>query len=428
MKPFQIILMVVFILGAVGGLFTLALFRGTNDPAKVGSVEVWGVLPQEAMDAFIEDVKVRRKDMAGVVYTEVSPDALIDTYLTAVAEGNGPDLLLIPHTTVFAQESTLTTIPYETIPERDFDETFVDAASSLKRYAGVIGVPFLLDPVVLIANRTLLSSGSIARPPQTWDEVFVLAPKLTKVTSTRSIQESAIALGDVRNMAHGYDVLSALFLQAGTPIMAADGPRYRSYLSDDMGYATIPAHDALRFFAEFSNPGKTVYSWNRALPQDRTMFLAGDLALYLGTASDLPSLRAENANLSYAVSLMPQTKGASLRTTYATMYTFAIPKGSTNQSGAVLAAIELASSASQLTGEALLGLPSSRRDLLTSTSDNAERDVLRESAILSRTWYDPDITKTKQIFRDMVDSVVSGRTDISTAVAQASRQLEGILR
>lgn len=428
MKPFQIIILVVFILGAVGGLMSLALFRGANDATKVGSVVIWGVLPKNEMGAFLSDVRARRKDMAGVTYREVPASDLIDEYLTAVAQGAGPDLLLVPHTTVFAQEATLNPISYQSLPERTYDETYVEAATPLKRYSGVIGIPFLLDPVILIANKTLLSSGSIARAPQTWDEVFVLAPRLTKVTSSRSIQESAIALGDIRNMAHGYDVLSALFLQAGTPIMAADGPRYRSYLNDDMGYATIPAHDALRFFAEFSNPGKTVYSWNRALPQDRTFFLAGDLALFLGTASDLPSLRAENANLSYTVSLMPQTKGSSLRTTYATLYTFALPKGARNPGGATVAALELSSAASQTTAEAMLGLPPSRRDLLTSTTDNAEQDVLRESAILARTWYDPNSESTKTIFRDMVDSVVTGRTDISTAVAQASRQLEGILR
>lgn len=428
MKPLQIIIIVVCILAAVGGLFALALFRGDDNAAKVGSVEIWGVLPKTEMNSFISDVKARRKDMSGIVYREVAPVDLVEEYLTAVAQGQGPDLLLVPHSTVFAQEATLNAIPYETIPERDFDETFVEAASTLKRYSGVIGVPFLLDPIILISNKTLLSSGSIARPPQTWDEVFVLAPRLTKVTSSRSIQESAIALGDIRNMAHGYDVLSALFLQAGTPIMAADGPRYRSFLNDDMGYATIPAHDALRFFAEFSNPGKTVYSWNRALPQDRTFFLAGDLALFLGAASDLPTLRAENANLSYMVSLMPQTKGSSARATYATLYTFAVPKGAQNPAGATLVALELAGSTSQATAEALLGLPPSRRDLLTATNNNAEQDVLRESAILARTWYDPNSESTQLIFRDMVDSVVTGRSDISTAVSQASRQLEGILR
>jgi ABC-type glycerol-3-phosphate transport system substrate-binding protein len=219
-------------------------------------------------------------------------------------------------------------------------------------------------------------------------------------------------------------------MQAGNPIVArrALGDLPQSVLSDNRGFSTSPAEAALRFYTEFSNPVKTVYSWNRALPDSRQSFIAGDLALYIGFAGELAEIRRANPNLNFAVTELPQREDGDVKMTFGKMRAFAVPRTSGNPNAAfTVAAILTGAGPLALFAEAS-GLPPVRRDLLSRPQPDDVLSAFYNSAILSRAWLDPSDTETDGIFRDMIESTISGKARLSEAVRAAEEEINALLQ
>jgi ABC-type glycerol-3-phosphate transport system substrate-binding protein len=78
---------------------------------------------------------------------------------------------------------------------------------------------------------------------------------------------------------------------------------------------------------------KPFYSWNRSLPLSQNAFLAGDLAIYLGFASELPVLKAKNPNLNFDAAPIPQVRSGGVKATYSRMYGLSIVRSTSNPNG-----------------------------------------------------------------------------------------------
>jgi len=67
-----------------------------------------------------------------------------------------------------------------------------------------------------------------------------------------------------------------------------------------------------------------------------------------------------------------------------------------------------------------------RRDVQVDTSASAAAAVFIQSALMSRAWVDPNVVATNAMFKEMIESVISGRGTSEQAVfdaASAMRQL-----
>jgi ABC-type glycerol-3-phosphate transport system substrate-binding protein len=188
-----------------------------------------------------------------------------------------------------------------------------------------------------------------------------------------------------------------------------------------------PAESALRFYTEFTNPSKTTYSWSRTMPLSSTAFIAGDVAVYFGFASEYPTIAARNPNLRFGVARVPQVEGVSTRATYGRLTGLAIPRNAPNPNGASQIAQRMASAQVVGTLIELTGLPPVRRDVKVDTSADAARAVFRDSALIARGWPDPSQAETDVIFRTMVESVISGRQSTAGAISEAATALRKLL-
>jgi hypothetical protein len=54
-------------------------------------------------------------------------------------------------------------------------------------------------------------------------------------------------------------------------------------------------------------------------------------------------------------------------------------------------------------------------------------DLSNKQAILARSWIDPDPEKTSAIFRDMIESVTTGRARLSEAVQRGDQEMAQII-
>jgi len=356
-----------------------------------------------------------------------SPATFESDLISALANGNGPDLVLLPQGLILKQINKFYVVPFSSYSQRTFMDSFIPEGELFLTSAGIIGFPFSIDPMVMYWNRDMFSNAGIPLPPTTWSQFFDLAPKLTVKDQSGNITQSAIAFGEAENVTHFKDMVALLSLQAGTPIVALDSMgTISSAFSARGSQGLVPAEEAVSYFTEFSNPLKTSYSWNRSLPDDKSEFLAGQLAVYFGYASELRSIRAANPNLNFDVALMPQTEGK--KETFGAMDAVAILKASKNIPAAYVAAVTLASQPLQAGWVSASGLPPVRRDMLAPLPGNAYDSIFYQSALISNAWLDPNREETTNVFGSLIDDVTSGKLRVSDAVSQASQQIGSLLR
>lgn len=428
MSRFQLILTTVFGLFILIGIAAFATSRSGGGQSSP-NLTLWGTLDSNLVGKFISEAETSNKKEVNITYVEKNPATFEQNLVEALASGIGPDLILMSQDLLLKQQDKLYEIPFANYSERLFRDSFIQGGEIYLTKAGVLALPFSVDPMVMYWNRDLFAGAGLAKEPKSWNEFFTLVPKLTKRDTAGNIIQSVAALGEMRNVDHAKDILAELIMQAGNPIMAYDqNGKLFSALEEKFGQPLVPAEEALRFYTEFANPTKASYSWNRALPSSLNDFLAGRLAVYLGYASEIASIRAKNPNLNFDVALMPQVENPAVPLTYGSFVGLAILKTTKNLLPAFTAAITLTDSPLLAQWTLDSGLPPVRRDLLVQVPSDAYKSVFYSAALMARSWLDPNPTATSQIFTTMVEDVTSGKRMISESVANAGLSLRNLLR
>lgn len=428
LRPFQIVLIAVFVIGALAGLYAFTTFSGFGGASQeIGKVTIWGTLPAEAVNAGINDLNASGDAYAEVSYVERSPATFSADLANAIASGRGPDLILISQEELMTEAPKLTVIPFESISQRTYIDSYLPIFEIFLTGEGTYGIPLVVDPLVLYYNRSILASAGIAAPPSTWEAVSGLAQTLTIRDDRGTITRSFIPIGEYGNVTNARATLSLLLMQAGSKITNASASGVKSTLvSEAPVLGTTPAESAVSFYTQFADPAKNVYSWNRSLPQSRQAFISGDLVLYPGFASERPSLSEANPNLDFDVAPMPQPGTSSSRVGYGLAYALALPKQSMNPVGAVNVAYALSSQSPMLKiAEAYSAAPA-RRNLLLPNANDRYAAVFYPEALATRGWLSPAPYVTDAIFSAMIGNVIAGRADIAGAIQKADQALTAV--
>lgn len=427
MSIFQVVLIAVFSAVAVAAvlIFAFAIGRGTTN--TTGSVRIWGTLDEAAFAAVIRQAAETNSNLTLVQYEYHDPETFRNDLTNALASGQGPDLFLMRQDYAHADAGKIIPFQDSAITSAQFQSIFVDAALPFLSTSSVLAIPLVVDPLVLYWNKDTLSAAGYAQAPQYWDEVYKAVTALTKRTEAGTVTKSALAFGEYANVNGAKSILAMLIMQAGGSITVRDtSGNLISGVSPRSGETAQSTANALRFYTGFADPSKEYYTWNRALPEARKAFASGDLALYVGFASEEPLVRGMNPNLNFAVAGVPQIRGSSRSVVSGHVYGFAVPRASKNPVGAMLAAFELAGVVNSKALSVALGLPSARRDVLSQPADG--NDVLfGRQAVITRSWIDPEPAKTEAIFRAMIENTVSGAALVTEAVQRADQEMAEIL-
>jgi len=427
MKKFQIILMTIFVFFAAGGVILFATFKGSNDISDV-KIVIWGEENRTTFDNFLAEFTKDTKRQFDVSYTQIEGGNFLNQVVEALASGVGPDMVILSSKDLVSFGNKILPIPYEVISERNFRDTFIEGGEIFLTKEGILALPISVDPLVMYWNRDILQSAGLASPPQYWTEMFTLADKITEKDEALNLKKSAVALGEFQNIKNAKEIIFSLIAQAGSPIVERSGGdrTLRVALGDVVG-ASSPVESALRFYTEFSNPTKTSYSWNRSLPNSQDAFIAGDLAIYFGFASELYEIRKKNPNLNFDVSTLPQLSGSEKKLTGGEIKGLAVLKRSLNPSVAITIAMNLVSEGSIDIFSGINKLPPVRRSLLSKAPGLAFEDLFYKSALITKSFLDPDDIETNTIFKNMIDRIVSGRSGVSESVRRARVELGALL-
>lgn len=434
MSGVQLVTIVFFLsLAILGVLFFAGVipgFKGPTSPrAEAVKLLVWGTLPREDVEEVFDAFVKRERDRFHLDYAQQSRESLEVNLLRAIADGQSPDLILFSDDLLLSLEDQLFTIPPESMNERAFRERFAEAGELFGAPGGILALPIALDPVVMYWNRDIFTQEGILNPPDYWDELFELAKRLSVKDLSGKVSESAVALGETRNITHAKEILSTLFLQTGTPITrrAADGSVVSELAWKDEASLIMPAESGLVFYTDFSNPAKPHYSWNGSLPRSRDAFGAEALAIYFGLASDLGVIQNGNPHLNFDVAEVPQLRSGRAKLTWARVLGGAVIKNSKQIGPALEALYALSDAESGKAFSEALRLPPARRDLLSLPHADPYVASFYRSAAFGKGWLDPDQARTADIFQDMVDKVTARRIAPSLAVSDAARQLDQAL-
>ncbi len=426
---FQGILFGVFGLGAIIGLFVFATYTSTGGGEQIGSVVIWGVLSKDDMQATLTTLEQTNTNLKSVSYVQKNPTTLSSDLVSAIATGAPPDLVLASQEDLRALAKFIIPISFGTLSPSVFTNTFVDGARVFTAPGGYYGIPFLVDPLVLFYNRSILASSGIAKPPANWEALIGLVPNVAILTPTRQITRGLIALGTYSNVNNARGILSSLFLQTGTPLSAYSA---EGVLSANLGVTassgTPPGEAVIGFYTQFADPSKISYTWNASLSGSQKMFLVGDLALYLGYVSEARYLRSANPNLNFSVALLPQPATAQVKSAYGLIYSFMIPRGAGNSAGAYQVAALLSNPAEQLVASSLTGLAPANLTVLTTAPADPIATVAYAEALYTRGWLSPAPSDTDAVFSSMINSVVSGRLTLEAALGFAERALSALLK
>lgn len=426
-SKFKLAVMILFGVFIVIGILVFALARSSSSSASA-NLTIWGTLPQASFELLLRDSSIANSQSTTINYVLKDQEDFDQELVEALAEGKGPDIVILRDDNVYKHRNRLFVIPYKNYSERTYKDKFIEGSEVFLSAEGVTAVPFMTDPMVMYWNRNIFSNNLVSQPPQYWDQVFELTEKMTKRDTNGNVLQSAIALGESRNINSSKEILATLLLQAGTPIVERTKDGANSVLSSRFDEPVMPSESALNFYTQFSNPVSKYYTWNRSLPTSLNMFLGGNLAMYVGFASEIFSIQQKNSNLNFDVTYVPQTRNTENRTVFGHMYAFAITKQSKNIAASFGAINALTEVAPLKALEASTNLPPVRRDMLSDKPTDAFRSVFYNSALISESWIDPEPTASTQIFRNMIEEVTSGRSRVLEAIGRANTELNQELK
>ena len=252
------------------------------------TLSYWGLWePENVMQGIISDFESSHPKIK-ISYVRKSHQDYRERLQSSLAGQDGPDIFRFHNTWVPMLKNDLAPLPSQVIDNQTFEKTFYPVAiSDLKQDGKYVGVPLMVDTLLLYYNEDILTSAGVT-PPQTWDDLLSTSLSLKQGGIT------AIAMGNSVNVDHWQDILALLMLQNGTDMKKPGS----SIGSDNKNLGA----DALTYYTLFTKDYKI---WNETLPNSTLAFASGKVAFYLG-----PSWRAfdfaKNPNLRFKTTPTPR--------------------------------------------------------------------------------------------------------------------------
>lgn len=430
LRPFELALVIIF-----GGLAltTLVMLKVYDPPpdeedelrAAIGVVQIWGTLPAAGVNDYLSELREQNDAYGQISYRHIRPEQFDDMLVTALADGVGPDLILVSHEKLAAQRHRIQPISYESFPLRDVQDRYVDGAQIFALSDGLYGYPIAVDPLMMYWNRDLLTTTGYLDAPATWEEVVNdVFPDMIQRGFDRSVQRSVVAMGEYGNVRNAFGILSALLLQGGSEgVVEAAGGEYRVRLQSSVSGKTDPLRAAADFYTRFSRPSNALYSWNRAFNEDRRQFVSEELVFYFGYGSEGEVIEQINPNVSFDIAEIPQGATATVRRTYGKFYGLSLLRSTDNPQGAVVVMGDLGSQAKASEIAVRSNMAPAYRAAIAAGSNDIYGRVIFKSAAIAAGWLNPSLEAANDIFEQMTEDINENRRDVSGAVTDASSRL-----
>ncbi|MEI8360579.1 MAG: extracellular solute-binding protein [bacterium] len=456
------LLFVILLTSGFGCKVESAQVKEAMKPVIINYWRVWD--DEDAFDAIIKRYNLVHPNIK-IQYRKFRYEEYEKELLNAMAEDRGPDIFSIPaswigryktkiapmpESTTLAYPEVVGTLKKETITTvktnkslslKDLKNNFVDVVYSdvvvkekdlttkqLKEK--VYGLPMSVDTLALYYNKDLFNNAGISVMPEYWNKTFQqYVQKLSKQNTQGDIIQSGMAFGSSNNIERVADILSVLMMQNGAIMTSDTGNEIKfnqKMPGEDNDY--YPGVEAIRFFVDFSNPAKEVYSWNDKLDNSMKLFAGNKLAMMLGYAYQLPTIKAEAPKLNFGIAKLPQIENAAQNTNYANYWVETVSKKSTFQNEAwdFVQYITKAEQAKEYLKKTKK--PTALKALVAEQLDDMEVGVFASQVLTAKSWYHgKDAQAVDQILAEMITQAKADPDKLPMAVTQAAQKVQQTL-
>ncbi len=386
-----------------------------------------------------------------ITYRKLREEEFEKELLNALAEDRGPDIFTINNTlltkylskiepmpaktkvayqyvqkTLNIKEETITEVRENTsITPSQLKDAYLDVVyGDVVRDDKIYGLPLYMDTLVMFYNRDLMNNAGIPLPPTNWLALQQNVKALTYQDKNGELVQSGAALGSGKNINYSADILSLLMMQNGAKMTTGNQVTFGVVPQDITIKNYNPGPEAIRFFTDFSNPSREVYTWNDSFPNSLDAFAQGRVAMIFGYFSDIKYLETKRGGkLNYGISKIPQIEGRP-EINFANYSINTVSKKSKNINEAwdfVQFISKKAEAEKYLTAT---GKPTALRALVTDQQANDKLKVFADQLLTAKSWYQGKDPQTmQQNFNSMIEMVRNGQ-ELKDAVELAVQKIQ----
>lgn len=421
--------------------------KETQEAMKPVTLNYWRVFDNDdAFDQVLAQYQ-RLHPHVSINYRKLRFDEYEQELLDAFAEDRGPDIFSIHNTWMRKYQPKLLplperiTLPYQieqgtikkeiitklktdpTISIAEVQENFVPVVASDVVMRSIpepgskegprnriYGLPLSVDTLALYYNRDLLNRFGVVQPPQTWEQFQAAVSSIVKVDKENEILQGAVPFG-TSNVERSFDIMSLLMLQNGTQMTDDRGNITFDEIPAGLEIEELPASQALRFYTDFANPTKEVYTWNNDSEDGLQQFIDGDLPFFFGYSYHLPIIKTNAPNQNIGISYMPQI-GNNPATNYANYWVEVVSKKTENINEA-WDFIQFITDGDNVSSYlANVDKPTAATALINEQVEDLDLGIFAEQLMSAQSWYKGvDIETAEKVFDEMVDQVHETRQD-----------------
>lgn len=218
------------------------------------------------------------------------------------------------------------------------------------------------------------------------------------------------------------DILSLLMLQNGTEMTAANSlATFDKPLRRNAEY--FPGEEALRFYTDFSNPAKEVYTWNASMPDAEESFIEGKVGFFIGYSYEIERIRNRAPQLNFGIVSIPQV-ALDNTINYGNYWVEVVSKKSEYPAEAWDFILFIANNERVKKYLEITKKPPALKKLVEQYKNDPELGPFALQSLTAKSWYKgKDSTVVENVFSEMIDAVVDGRSTIKEAIKAAVGQV-----
>ena len=423
-----------------------------SEPVELAKVRInyWRVWDSSDKFSDIINAYETKYPHVSISYRKLRYEELEKALLEAWARGTGPDIISIHNTWLDKYLQDLEPMPASVAMSRkvltgpswrqreeivvstkalptanDIKTKFLEVvADDVMRGGRIMALPLSVDSLVLYYNKDILNNAGIVNPPTTWSDFKDNVKQLTIQDEDGNIVQSGAAMGTANNVPRSMDVLSLLMMQNGTQMMNGSSASFDQPSASEKGY--YPGQEALKFYTDFADPAKEVYTWNSSMVNALDAFVAGKVAFFFGYSFHLDEIKAKSPKLNLGVSIMPQIKNNTKQVNYASYWIEAVSKRARNKQEAwdFLAFATAQENVGSYLSRAKR--PTALKSLIYTQVDDLEMMPFAMQALTADSWYrGRNFEYVEDIFKDMIRSVNAGSTKYQSILTNAATKIQG---
>lgn len=392
---------------------------GNIGGGQQAEITFWGVEEDQFIRPIIEAYGQVNKAVR-ISYTQFSESDYERNLINALANGRGPDILMIHNTWLPKHFGKVYPLPatagFSITQMRQLFPQVVEA--DFTDGATIYALPTYIDTLAFLYNKDFFDTKGIAVLPKTWNEFQYVVPRLRILDFSGKISQAAAAIGgSERSIYKASDLLNLVMLQSGTQMLDESGRA---------AFARSGGEEALNFYLQFANPNSSAYTWSDNLRNSLDFFSQGGVGAIFNYQSAIAPIKARNPYLNLEVAPMMQLN-ANQPINYADYWGLTVSNQSKDPATAwnfiMYFATDPSIAEKYLTESKR---PPALRSLIQKYLNDPDLGVFARQALTARSWPQPDSAAIKQIFSNMIELLLSGRLTINQALEQAENEVNSL--